>query len=79
MEAGLDTPPEDQISLPDLVSRKDTDDVDDDPYTPGEMDKLPIDEQNDEFALPLIGMKAQIHGLNVRSKFNGAIVSLEMG
>ena len=77
MEAGLDMPPEDQISLPDLVSREDIDDVDDDPCTPEKMEKLPIDEQYDEFALPLIGMKAQIHGLNVRSKFNGAIVSLE--
>ena len=77
MEAGLDTSPEDQISLPELVLRKDDEDVDDDPYEPGEIDNLPTDEQYDEFALPMIGMKAQTHGLNFRSKFNGAIVSLE--
>ena len=77
MEAGMDTSPEDQISLPELVLRNDAEDVDDDPYEPGEIDNLPTDEQYDEFALPMIGMKAQIHGLNVRSKFNGAIVSLE--
>ena len=77
MEAGLDGPPEDQISLPELVSRQDIDDVDDDPWTPEKVEKWSIDEQYDAFALPLIGMKAQIHGLNVRSKFNGAIVTLE--
>ena len=61
MEAGLDELPEDQISLPELIVVKEIDDDKDDPWIPEEFKKLPLEEQYDEFALPLIGSKAQIH------------------
>ena len=36
-----------------------------------------LDDQYDAYSLPLIGKKAQIHGLDSKSRFNGMIVKLE--
>ena len=36
-----------------------------------------LDDQYNAYSLPLIGKKAQIHGLDSKSRFNGMIVKLE--
>ena len=74
---GFDTQPDDAISVEDDIPL----DVPNglvrvDPTTPWEQLELP--DKYDALSLPMIGMRAHIHGLEARSNFDGMIVTLDV-
>ena len=73
-EAGFASRPFGQQSLPDPEELEMLDTVElIDPIKP--FSDWKVEDQYDAYALPLIGHKAQVHGLENRSQFNGMIVT----